>query len=236
MAALLGKIIIEGNIKTITGLHIGGTKSVLEIGGVDNNIIKTSNGKPYIPGSSLKGKLRNMLARVIDSEKVEQDNKVKDNISHVHEIFGLPATELDRTKQNDKESLLKVRDSFLCYNSSDETELKIENAINRLTCESNPRQMERVPEGACFDMQLILDVYNETDAEVHLKEIVIAMLLLQHDYLGGSGSRGSGRIEFAVKSVEYKKIDTERLSLSTVTDWNTAGINEIMSTFKFSVK
>jgi len=60
---LLGKIIIKGTIETLTGLHIGGSKSSLNIGGVDNNVIKTVKGKPYIPGSSLKGKLRSLLAK-----------------------------------------------------------------------------------------------------------------------------------------------------------------------------
>jgi CRISPR-associated protein Csm3 len=234
MAALLGKIIIEGKIKAITGLHIGGTKSVLEVGGIDNNIIKTKNGKPYIPGSSLKGKLRNMLARVIGSEKVDDDNTSKDNISHVHKIFGLPSEESDKTKRNENEALLKVRDAYVSSDYSKATEQKMENSIKRLTGEANPRTLERVPEGTCFDFQMILDVYDEVNAITHLKELSMAMQLLQHDHLGGSGSRGSGRVEFDVQAISYKKIDAVNLKIGIDSNWNTGGIKEMKETFKFS--
>lgn len=70
---LTAKIIIRGRIQAVTGLHIGGSKSSLDIGGVDLNIIKTPHGVPFIPGSSLKGKLRSMLARVEGSPEVQED-------------------------------------------------------------------------------------------------------------------------------------------------------------------
>lgn len=50
---------ISGQIKLETGLHIGGDEGVIEIGGNDNPIVRDiSTGNPYIPGSSLKGKMR----------------------------------------------------------------------------------------------------------------------------------------------------------------------------------
>ena len=58
---LQGKYIIQGKIKVLTGLHIGGPTTGLNIGGVDNIVIKDAKGKPYIPGSSLKGKMRSLL-------------------------------------------------------------------------------------------------------------------------------------------------------------------------------
>lgn len=60
---LQGKLIITGKLETITGLHVGGSKNTKRIGDIDNNVIKSAKGIPYIPGSSLKGKLRSLLAK-----------------------------------------------------------------------------------------------------------------------------------------------------------------------------
>jgi CRISPR-associated protein Csm3 len=55
-------VIITGKIQCLTGLHIGGTEEGYEIGGMDNPVIKDKiTGYPYIPGSSLKGKMRSMM-------------------------------------------------------------------------------------------------------------------------------------------------------------------------------
>jgi CRISPR-associated protein Csm3 len=58
---LIGKLILEGDLTCETGLHIGAGKGSLEIGGADNPVVKDAFGRPYIPGSSLRGKLRSLL-------------------------------------------------------------------------------------------------------------------------------------------------------------------------------
>lgn len=100
---LKGKIIIAGEIAAETGLHIGGSKSALDIGGVDLNIIKTPDGIPYIPGSSLKGKLRTMLARMHGSQSVQEDPE------SIQEIFG----NSDDSENKGKVTRLLVRDADL---------------------------------------------------------------------------------------------------------------------------
>ncbi len=67
MTKLLGKIIIEGKIIALTGLHVGGSSTGMEIGGVDSVVVRDSiTRRPYIPGSSLKGSLRSLMERSED--------------------------------------------------------------------------------------------------------------------------------------------------------------------------
>src|ERR1700739_2486715 len=58
---LIGKLVLSGDLHCETGLHIGAGKGSLEIGGADNPVVKDAFGMPYIPGSSLRGKLRSLL-------------------------------------------------------------------------------------------------------------------------------------------------------------------------------
>jgi CRISPR-associated protein Csm3 len=205
MNKLVGKIFIKGKIVTLTGLHIGGSKSSLDIGGIDLNVIKTPKGIPFIPGSSLKGKLRTMLARLEGSEDVKADS------DKIKQIFGDAG---DNDKKGHATRLL-VRDANLDtekfdkdfngleLDASDYTESKWENTINRKTgTAEHPRQLERVPSGAAFDFEIVYDrfadkatsVENETASDLTL--LRIAMRLLEGDYIGGSGSRGYGKIRF----------------------------------------
>lgn len=200
MEKLIAKYFIKGNILAVTGLHIGGSKTALDIGGIDLNVIKTAAGVPYVPGSSLKGKLRTMLAKEegSDSHKFDSD-KIK-------EIFG------DSPSKEDEGQITRiiVRDSLLTNKDElknsegefselelDYTEGKWENTIDRKTgTAGNPRQIERVPSGAMFGFELIYNVYDDGKKDEHLAEIKKAMRLLEDDYLGGSGSRGYGKIKF----------------------------------------
>ena len=205
---LLGKVIIKGKIKTETGLTIGGSTVGLEIGGVDNPVIKDAEGRPYIPGSSLKGKMRSLLAKA-EGKKLEEVSKkplirihkcTGDTICSLCQIFGLPSD-----AKNPEPTRLIVRDAFLTEESQKKlkemptdlefTEVKFENVIDRITSAANPRQMERVPAGVEFEFELIYNVFNEQDKE-NLREVFKAKELLENDYLGSSGSRGYGKIKF----------------------------------------
>lgn len=212
---LISKIFISGEIKVLTGLHIGGSKTTLDIGGIDLNVIKTTEGVPYIPGSSLKGKLRTLLAREAGSESVKTDSDV------VKEIFGDAPTGKDyigkKTRLivrdcglHDKEAILNKEGEFseLEY---DFTEGKWENTIERKTgTAGNPRQIERVPAGIKFKFEMIYDEFDDNKADIHLTEIKKAMRLLEDDYLGGSGSRGYGKVKFENVKFEKKTIDKYR--------------------------
>jgi CRISPR-associated protein Csm3 len=218
---LLGKVFITGEIKIITGLHIGGSSTGINIGGVDNPIIRNSRNEPYIPGSSLKGKMRSLSEKLAGLEpNFPRDSKIQihtcsDKASyskcHVCRIFGVPA----ETGKNDEKyatmTRLTVRDVSLYKDSLKDaktdleyTEVKTEVTIDRVTSAANPRPIERVPEGAVFkDFEFCYGVYEPDDLPI-LKKLFEAMQLLEDDYLGGSGSRGSGRIKFEDIKVECR--------------------------------
>lgn len=203
MEKLVKKIRINTTITLVTGLHIGGSKDNVEIGGIDNPVIKigTKDNQPYIPGSSLKGKMRCLLEQIAGSPKVG-GNKVINNLFGASEkkengkvvIEGCPSKIIVRDSMLTKESveMLKAAELDMPY-----TEGKWENVIHRLegTAE-HPRQTERIPAGVSFDVEFVINVWdddNENDLINLLKKGINA---LENDYLGGSGSRGYGQIKF----------------------------------------
>ncbi len=209
MEKLIEKVFISGKIIAVTGLHIGGSKTALDIGGIDLNVIKTAKGVPFIPGSSLKGKLRTILAREAGSATVDEDSVL------IKEIFG------DANDKNEKgrSARLIVRDAFLDNDFKKKfheldleyTEIKWENTINRKTgTAEHPRQLERVPAGAEFSYSFIYNVFDDKKKVEHLKEIIKAMKILEDDYLGGQGSRGYGQVKFSNVTIEFKTIDDYR--------------------------
>ena len=247
--SLEGKVLITGKIRAETGLSIGGATVGLDIGGVDNPVVKDAEGKPYIPGSSLKGKMRSLLEKSNDLAKdesrvwvVKPTEKGEKGISihlcndpdcEVCNIFGRANGEFPKIDNNKRSKIsdesvrienttptrLIVRDAVLSGESAGKlrelktdlefTEVKWENVIDRITSAANPRQMERVPAGAEFEFGMIYNVFNEQDKD-NLKQVFKALELLEHDYLGGSGSRGYGRVKFEdIKVYWNSKADYE---------------------------
>lgn len=209
---LYGRVFIRGNIRTLTGLHIGGAQTGLAIGGVDNVVIRDPiTNRPYIPGSSLKGKMRSLAEKLTGAP---QNQSIKDVHIHiakneqqyrdfwVNPIFGVPAegwisapTRLvvrDVVMSDDSaEALDKVSQADLY------TEIKWEAAIDRVTSAATPRQMERVPAGVVFSpFEMVYSIYEIPDDLDLFAHILECMQLLEDDYLGGQGTRGSGKIQF----------------------------------------
>ncbi len=234
-----GKILITGKIKAETGLSIGGATVGLDIGGVDNPVIKDAEGKPYIPGSSLKGKMRSLLEKANGLATDDKRIWVVPNEISIHmcndpdcvvcNIFGRTTRDkpysspgenaIKIDKENVTPTRLIVQDAMLSEESVKNlmelktdlefTEVKFENVIDRITSAANPRQMERVPEGAEFEFGMIYNIFNKSDKS-NLKEVFKAMELLEHDYLGGSGSRGYGKVKFEDMGVYWNsKADYE---------------------------
>lgn len=213
---------IKGKIAVLTGLHIGASSETMEIGGVDNPILRNpANEEPYIPGSSLKGKMRSLMEWHMGKLDPKGDVFMgTDPDCPITRVFGHSAN-----KDNEVgPTRLIVRDCFLSEESrkafaagQDITEIKHENSINRITSMANPRPMERVVPGVTFDLDIAYRVIDtgdngETD-ETNFKEVVLkAMALLEKDYLGGCGSRGCGKIQFldlkdeAGKPLELPKV------------------------------
>lgn len=201
---LMKKIIYTGTITLKTGLHIGGTNAALNIGGPDKFVVRNPiNNVPYIPGSSLKGKMR---ALVEIANGCTSDGKASNDPKSISgELFGVATG-----REDNRPSRLIVRDAELdlskpeMFDNTDlpYTESKTEVAIDRITAKANPRTFERVPAGAQFKLNMVLNIF-EGENEQRLKETLqLAIRLLQDDYLGGHGSRGYGQVEIKLDPQE----------------------------------
>src|SRR5580693_8615935 len=221
---LIGKLILEGEMHCETGLHVGAGKGSLEIGGADNPVVKDAQGRPYVPGSSLRGRIRSLLEQAtgmaVPSElvyiskrkgqevRIHQSDRPDDEICI---LFGRSPGRMEKAGGGDEAGVhatparLSVFDAPLIAGSitpqmrenlDDElTEVKSENAIDRITSQANPRTLERVPAGARFKVRMVLDLLCAEDAVLPAL-LVQGLALLQDDALGGGGSRGNGRVSF----------------------------------------
>jgi len=241
---------MQTTLRVITGLHIGGSDDTMKIGGINSSVVKreiyvNSDGtinydgtgqkitEPYIPGSSLKGKVRSLLehsfglireqkqlfaaesdpkkresqqGQVIGSEFIQKcsDALLNKKANLIITLFGESAGSGDSV--NTKITRAIFRDTFLTPTSRrlylEEkiklSEEKAENTINRVSVMANPRFMERVPAGVEFDFEYVLREFDEDSSLPLAKTLELGLLLLQNDALGGGGSRGNGKIEFAL--------------------------------------
>lgn len=196
-----------GKITLRTGMHIGGVNNHIKIGGVDSEVIKHPvTQEPYIPGSSLKGKMRSQLEKVLGKVDVRggpcmcgQRNCI------VCKLFGAHKN----TKSDAAPTRLIVRDSYFTEETREKyekllmekglsyIEQKAENTINRNkgTADS-PRFIERVPEGTEFELNINLQIFDNDDVNELKKAVVRTLKLVEDSYIGGSGSRGYGQVKF----------------------------------------
>ncbi len=202
-AELKGKIICK------TGLRIGCKESTAEIGGIDNPVIRNPlDGFPYIPGSSLKGKMRFLLEH--EEKKIRDDGKphsCSDSDCMICKVFGKSVDDKNIPK-NIEIGRAIFRDAFLTDESKDKlrelsqqigykyVEVKTENVINRKKgTAKHPRDMERVPAGSEFEFSISIRLFDGDDKDKIINFIKKGFDLLQKDALGSSGSRGYGKIE-----------------------------------------
>ncbi len=193
---MFAKIEITGTLEVKTGLHIGGNGAFAAIGAVDSPVIRdVRTDDPIIPGSSLKGKMRSLLAKMYNTDAAATVTDGDDE--KLTALFG------SSRKGNVHVGRLLFSDMFLTnkdelrdLNIYRATEVKFENSISRSTAVANPRQLERVIRGAKFGLDLM---YEYKDDETMLQDFKIlknGFKLIQYDYLGGSGSRGYGKVAF----------------------------------------
>jgi len=212
---LKAKIIVEGKILALTGLHIGGSSTELSIGGADLVVVRNPfDNIPYIPGSSLKGKMRSLLEKSHNLE-LKDIARIKMHLCDKEEepcpictVFGLPGN-----YKNSTPTRLYVRDGRLLNDDLLEklpgtdmpyTEVKTEVAIDRITSAANPRNIERVPAGAEFGLSLIFNLFEGDELE-HMDLVWEGLKLVEDDYLGGHGSRGYGQVEFQIEGISIRK-------------------------------
>lgn len=188
------KVKITGTIEVLSGMHIGGSNVFSAIGAVDAPVIKdVRSGLPMIPGSSLKGKMRALLAKAYNHAVVEPD----DDAPCLLDLFGCSK------KENIKCSRILFSDSIMSnweelkkQGLTGNTEIKFENSIKRTTAVANPRQIERVVRGAEFPLELTYEMDAEEKMKTDFEILRDGFRLLEYDYLGGSGSRGYGKVGF----------------------------------------
>ncbi len=219
-----GNILIKGKIVCDTGLHIGESNETLEIGGIDNMVMRDKKSNlPYIPGSSLKGKLRHLL-ELFNKESVtyilNHPNGRNKEYSPcncgkciVCKIFGFTNDDDDTYVGPTR---IIIRDAFPDENTikfwdksegvSRGAELKTENVIDRVKSTAmHPRPTERIPKDSKFDFEMVFGIYTNEDKE-NFKEIFTAFKLIESNYLGGNGSRGYGQIHFEELSYNIRNL------------------------------
>jgi len=196
---MYGKLKITGKIELVTGLHIGASNSFSAIGAVDSPIVKdVRNGNPVIPGSSLKGKLRTLLAKKYN-EAVAEPNEDNPKLTS---LFG-------SSKKGDIKAGRLIFSDMTLANWEDmkkegltsKTEVKWENTISRSTAVATPRQIERAIRGSKFDLDIVYDVISKEEMISDFEILKEGFKILQYDYLGGSGTRGYGKVKFTDLSV-----------------------------------
>ena len=215
--SLFGKIKITAKLKLETGLHIGAASDFAPIGAVDSPFIRDPLTKlPIIPGSSLKGKLRTLLAKSYTEDYTL--NSIENDKEEIQRLFGLGASKTSESRAARLQffDLKMTDDSFRKFSAMDlDTyigEVKFENTIDRLTAVANPRQIERVPAGVEFDFQLVYNIENFAEVAADMEILADGLKLLTMDYLGGSGSRGYGRISFTNFALKTFSINKENFA------------------------
>jgi len=223
---ICSKIFVKGNIKALTGFHIGGNSVGMAIGGADSVVVRNPlDNAPYIPGSSLRGKMRSLLERARGPEGGNAEEggfslnnegdalAGKDPNTLLGQLFGVAA-------ENEAKgpTRLIVRDAHITEDSLKElegapntdmpmTEVKTEIWIDRITSAAMPRQIERVPAGTEFGFEFIVTVLDGDDKLKLLNLVYEGMRLVEADTLGGSGSRGYGQVKFAIKEVLERTVE-----------------------------
>ncbi|GAB7231060.1 type III-A CRISPR-associated RAMP protein Csm3 [Facklamia hominis] len=198
MTNYYGKLLIQGRIRVVTGLHIGTSNAFSAIGSTDQPVVRdVISGRPLIPGSSFKGKMRSLLAKSLNESVASTPN---DDNKKILRLFG-DSKSIMMGRLLFRDSLLSNYEELMAKGADTVTEVKFENAIDRKTSEANPRQVERVIPQACFDFEIVYDFSSSKEnyqAEI-LEDMAVldqGLKLLEYDYLGGNGSRGYGKIAF----------------------------------------
>ena len=206
---MYGKILISCNLVVRTGLHIGAASGFSAIGAEDSPVVRDPlTGYPVVPGSSLKGKLRTLLSHELDEGWQRDTQKYKNcwdaDPPVIKRLFGSSnPIQAARLQFADCPIVLDASAETRDLKPSGTTEVKVENSITRdwykENGRANPRQIERVIPGISFAVRIVYDARKGIEAKETVEDLgylATAMRLLQRDYLGGHGSRGSGRISF----------------------------------------
>lgn len=210
---MFAKLEITGTIEVVTGLHIGGSDAFAAIGAVDSPVIKDPlTGLPIIPGSSLKGKMRSLLAKQYNESPAGDPSQDAECILRLFGSAGKAKVRNGRLLFSD--AIMSNWEELRKKGLTSRTEIKFENGINRLSGVANPRQIERVVRGSVFPLSMIYEVEDGISPAEDFRVIKDGFRLLEYDYIGGSGSRGYGKVKFQNLSVDLVIGDMEQAVLS----------------------
>ena len=223
---------LTGQIELLSGLHIGSGNTEIHIGGTDNPVITNPiTQQPYIPGSSIKGKMRSLLewhlgvvaetgGHPLNFSHVDKlDKKVHKQAKDLIKLFGGASD-----SKNDEALINEIGPSRLAFwdcsldidwviemNEKNImlTEVKMENTIDRIqgtAAHGGLRNTERVPATAKFNFNLTIRVHDHEDLS---STILLGLKLLELTGLGGSGSRGYGKIAFRELKLDGQDIQVK---------------------------
>ena len=187
------KLEIKGTLEVVTGMHIGGSSAFAAIGAVDSPVVRdAATDLPMIPGSSLKGKIRTLVAKQYN---VSPLTKIENDDVRIQRLFGSSRkSEIKFSRLIFADLVVGNMEELRAVGLNGATEIKFENNIHRLTAVANPRQIERVVRGAKFPFSIIYNMEKEEEVEEDMETLATGLKLLTYDYLGGHGSRGYGRV------------------------------------------
>jgi CRISPR-associated protein Csm3 len=215
--------VLHAELVCRSGVHIGASDSEMHIGGIDNAVVKHPiTQEPYIPGSSIKGKVRSLLewrSGFVSNGPLgwpDYVNSHSDKVLAILKLFGVggqvltdaQAKEIGPTRLSFWDcSLLPEWISSVRTSEGSYTEVKTENSIDRIAgTAKNPRQTERVPADARFDFKVTVKVL---DDENLLDTLLAGLKLLELDGIGGSVSRGYGKVKFEKLSLDGNDISAD---------------------------
>lgn len=209
---MYGKLLIKCTLVVKTGMHIGGSSAFSAIGAADSPVVRDLfTNRPIVPGSSLKGKIRTLLARSLCKD-IQKMPKFDSDADIIKRLFG--------SSEPVQVARLQFADCFIAKDNETDltgvTEIKFENTISRANSVANPRQIERVTAGTKFDVRIVYDVVDINQMEEDLALLAKGLKLLQLDYLGGHGTRGSGRVSFVDFDLIPYDLDADLSHLSSL--------------------
>ena len=201
---------LQIKLKLLTGLYIGGTDNGFDIGGADTTVIKNPlTNEPYIPGSSIKGKLRSLLSYRYGKIENKSMAFVDKDIQKIFEPVEADEISMSRCIFRDFNLTEESKELLTSkLGPGTYTEIKAENKIGALSGKAeSPRFIERVPAGAEFSGEIVLNAFDGDDVEKMEKFIYESLGLLEYNYLGGSGTRGYGRVK--TDHNEFKPVELD---------------------------
>ncbi len=227
--SLRGWIVLTGELKCRTGLHIGGLIETFVVGRADSPVIRGAYySTPYVPGTALRGKLRSLLERFLYTQggadpeffQVLSAGKQQKITLHSCKLSNCPICRLFGNTPLEKEQASEGEvypgslhiDNLYPSESKPEPDTKTENALDRVTQAANPRSLERVPAETAFKVRMSYFVRNPDHLAEDMRNLATSIALLQDDHLGGGGSRGSGAVELKINNVVVKWIESTEIS------------------------